>query len=249
MTLVPALPDGIMACVFDLDGVLTETASVHAEAWKRMFDDFLRQHSERVGEPFRPFEANDYTTYVDGKLRQDGVRSFLSARGIELPEGTPDDAPAAETVHGLGNRKNELVVGLIRQNGVDVYDGSIRFVTAVRDVGLRRAVVSASRNTREVLRVAGIEGLFETVVDGVVAAERGLRGKPAADTFLVASEALGVKPASTAVFEDALSGVDAGRAGGFGYVVGVDRANQADALRARGADIVVTDLAELLDER
>jgi beta-phosphoglucomutase family hydrolase len=249
VTLVPALPDEIMACVFDLEGVLTDTASVHAEAWKRMFNDFLRQHSERVGEPFRPFEANDYATYVDGKLRQDGVRSFLSARGIELPEGSPDDAQAAETVHGLGNRKNELVVELIRRNGVDVYDGSVRFVTAVRDAGLRRAVVSASRNTREVLRVAGIEDNFETVVDGVVAAERGLRGKPAPDTFVLAAEALGVKPASTAVYEDALSGVDAGRAGGFGYVVGVDRENQADALRARGADVVVSDLSDLLDER
>ena len=249
MTLVPVLPEGISACVFDLDGVLTDTASVHAAAWKRMFDDFLRRRSESTGEPFRPFEANDYAAYVDGKLRQDGVRSFLSARGITIPEGRPDDAPAAETVHGLGNRKNELLLELIRRDGVEVYDGSVRFVRSVRDAGLRRAVVSASRNTPEVLSAAGIEDLFETVVDGVVAAERGLRGKPAPDTFIAAADALGVKPASAAVFEDALSGVEAGRAARYGWVVGVDRANQAAALRERGADIVVTDLAELLEDR
>ena len=249
MTLVPVLPNAIIACVFDLDGVLTNTASVHAAAWKRMFDDFLRQHSERVGEPFRPFDRNDYAAYVDGKLRQDGVRSFLSARGITLPEGTLDDPPGAETVHGLGNRKNEVVLELIRRNGVEVYDGSVRFITAVRDAGLRRAVVSASRNTREVLAAARIEDLFETVVDGVVAAERGLRGKPAPDTFVAAAEALAVDPADAAVFEDALSGVEAGRAAGYGLVVGVSRANEEEALRARGADVVVTDLAELLEER
>jgi beta-phosphoglucomutase family hydrolase len=247
--LVPILPEGISACVFDLDGVLTDTATLHAAAWKRMFDDFLSQRSERSGEPFAPFEANDYAAHVDGKLRQDGVRSFLSARGISLPEGTPDDAPGAETVHGLGNRKNELVLELIRRGGVDVYDGSVRFVEAVRDAGIRRAVVSASRNTRQVLERAGMAALFETIVDGVVAAERRLSGKPAPDTFIAAAEALGVATASAAVFEDALSGVEAGRAAGFGWVVGVDRANHAEALRTRGADIVVTDLAELLHER
>lgn len=249
MTLVPILPEGISACVFDLDGVLTDTATLHAAAWKRMFDDFLSQRSERSGEPFAPFEANDYAAHVDGKLRQDGVRSFLSARGISLPEGTSDDPPGAETVHGLGNRKNELVLELIRRGGVDVYDGSVRFVEAVRDAGIRRAVVSASRNTRQVLERAGIADLFETIVDGVVAAERRLSGKPAPDTFIAAAEALGVATASAAVFEDALSGVEAGRAAGFGWVVGVDRANHAEALRTRGADIVVTDLAELLRER
>jgi beta-phosphoglucomutase family hydrolase len=249
VTLVPILPEGISACVFDLDGVLTDTATLHAAAWKRMFDDFLSQRSERSGEPFAPFEANDYAAHVDGKLRQDGVRSFLSARGISLPEGTSDDPPGAETVHGLGNRKNEVVLELIRRRGVDVYDGSVRFVEAVRDAGIRRAVVSASRNTRQVLESAGIADLFETIVDGVVAAERRLSGKPAPDTFIAAAEALGVATASAAVFEDALSGVEAGRAAGFGWVVGVDRANHAEALRTRGADIVVTDLAELLHER
>jgi beta-phosphoglucomutase family hydrolase len=249
VTPVPILPEGISACVFDLDGVLTDTATLHAAAWKRMFDDFLSQRSERLGEPFTPFEANDYAAHVDGKLRQDGVRSFLSARGISLPEGTSADPPGAETVHGLGNRKNELVLELIRRGGVDVYGGSVRFVEAVRDAGKRRAVVSASRNTRQVLERAGIADLFETVVDGVVAAERGLSGKPAPDTFIAAAEALGVATATAAVFEDALSGVEAGRAAGFGWVVGVDRANHAEALRTRGADIVVTDLAELLHER
>jgi beta-phosphoglucomutase family hydrolase len=242
------VPAHVSACLFDLDGVLTQTAKVHAAAWKEMFDDFLRRRAEQAGERFRPLELPaDYAAYIDGKLRADGVRSFLASRGIELPEGSPNDPPTAETVHGLGNRKNDLVVGLIAERGVDVYDSSVRFVEAVRDAGLRRAVVSASRNCQAVLAAAGIEDLFEVRIDGNVAAERSLRGKPAPDTFLAAAEALGVEASGAAVFEDAVAGVEAGRAGGFGWVVGVDRVGQADALRRAGADVVVADLGELLE--
>lgn len=251
-TVVPVVPDGIVACLFDLDGVLTQTAKVHAAAWKEMFDAFLRDRSEQTGEPFRPFDiASDYSAHVDGKLRLDGVRAFLASRGIVLPEGAIDDPPSAQTVHGLGTRKNDLVLELLRRRGVDVYEGSVRFVEAVRDAGLRRAVVSASKNCREVLVAAGIEHLFEVRVDGVVADETGLRGKPAPDMFLAAAAALGVDAAHSAVFEDAVAGVAAGRAGSFGWVVGVDRLGQAQAaaLRANGADTVVTDLSELLEER
>jgi beta-phosphoglucomutase family hydrolase len=242
------LPAGIRACLFDLDGVLTQTARVHAAAWKQMFDEFLRERSKRTREPFVPFDpARDYDEYVDGKPRYDGVRSFLASRGIELPEGDPSDAPTAETVHGLGNRKNELVLALIERDGVQAYDGSVRYVQAVRDAGLRRAVVSSSANTRQVLVAADIADLFEEVVDGIVAEREHLKGKPAPDTFLAAARALDVAAANAAVFEDALAGVAAGRAGRFGFVVGVDRAGQADALREHGADVVVSDLAELLE--
>ena len=241
------LPSGIRACLFDLDGVLTQTARVHAQAWKEMFDAFLRQRSKRSGEPFVPFDAvADYSAYVDGKPRYDGVRSFLASRGIELPEGDPSDPPSDETVRGLGNRKNELVLALLRRDGVEVYEGSVRYVRAVRDAGLHRAVVSASANTREVLKAAGIEDLFEVRIDGIVAAERHLRGKPAPDPFLAAAAELKVPAAEAAVFEDALAGVEAGRAGDFGYVVGVDRVGQRPALLDHGADVVVDDLAELL---
>jgi beta-phosphoglucomutase family hydrolase len=242
------LPEPISTCLFDLDGVLTQTAKIHAAAWKQMFDDFLSEWAERTGEPFDDFDRpTDYDEYVDGKPRLDGVRSFLESRGIELPMGSPADPPDAETVHGLGTRKNELVLELIREQGVEPYEGSVRFVEAVRDQGLRRAVVSASTNCRDVLAAAGIEDLFEVRIDGVVAEREGLAGKPAPDTFLAAAEALGAEPVHAAVFEDALAGVEAGRAGDFGWVVGVDRSGQAEALRRRGADVVVQDLAELLD--
>jgi beta-phosphoglucomutase family hydrolase len=244
------LPSGIRACLFDLDGVLTQTARVHAQAWKDMFDAFLRERSKRTGEPFVPFDkAADYNDYVDGKPRYDGVRSFLSSRGIVLPEGDPGDPPSAETVRGLGNRKNELVLALLRRDGVEVYEGSVRYVRAVRDAGLHRAVVSASANTREVLKAAGIEDLFEVRIDGIVAAERHLRGKPAPDPFLAAAAQLKVPAAEATVFEDALAGVEAGRAGNFGFVVGVDRVGQRQALLAHGADIVVDDLADLISKK
>ncbi|MER5598431.1 beta-phosphoglucomutase family hydrolase [Streptomyces sp. NPDC002265] len=237
------LPEDIMACLFDLDGVVTKTAVVHAAAWKETFDAFLR---EREGERFRPFDAGaDYAAYVDGRPRADGVRTFLASRGIELPDGTADDPPDAGTVHGLGNRKNDLVLEKIRTQGVEAYDGTLRYIDAVRAHGLRTAIVSSSANTRDVLRAIGAEHLFDVRVDGVVAAERKLPGKPHPDTFLAAAHDLGVPPARAAVFEDALAGADAGRAGHFGYVVGVDRSGQADALRAHGADVVVQDLAEL----
>jgi beta-phosphoglucomutase family hydrolase len=246
---VLGLPDGITACLFDLDGVLTQTAKVHDEAWKQTFDDYLRARAEKTGGEFKEFDpVHDYDEYVDGRPRYDGVRSFLESRGIELPEGHPDDPPTAETICGIGNRKNELVLELIKKNGVEAYEGSVRYVKAVRDAGLRRAVVSSSANCRDVLVAAGIEDLFEARVDGVVAEEQHLRGKPAPDTFLAGARALGVAPAHAAVFEDALAGVQAGRDGKFGYVVGVDRVGQADALLAHGAGIVVKGLAELLDK-
>jgi beta-phosphoglucomutase family hydrolase len=243
------LPSGVTACLFDLDGVLTRTATVHAAAWKHMFDEFLREWSTRTGQPFVPFDAgDDYDTYVDGRPRLEGTRSFLQSRGIELPEGSPDDPPDALTVHGLSNRKNELVLRMLRESGVEVYEGSVRYVQAVRDAGLGTAVVSASANAAEVLDAAGISHLFDARIDGIVAAERHLAGKPAPDTFLAGAAALGVGPDGAAVFEDALAGVAAGRAGGFALVVGVDRVGQAEDLRGRGADIVVADLSELLED-
>jgi beta-phosphoglucomutase family hydrolase len=242
------LPTAIRACVFDLDGVLTQTAGLHAAAWKEMFDAFLRSRSEGTGSAFEPFDPEqDYHEYVDGKLRYDGVRSFLASRGITLPEGEPGDPPAAETVVGLGDRKNELVLSLIRR-GVATYPGSLLYVRAAMDAGLRLAIVSASKNCREILLAAGIDDLFEEVIDGVVAEREHLSGKPAPDTFLAGARALRVPPAEAAVFEDALAGVAAGRAGDFGFVVGVNRSDQSEALLEHGADVVVSDLAELLEE-
>jgi len=230
---VLGLPEGIRAALFDLDGVLTQTAKLHAQAWKQMFDEYLAE----VSQP--PFALpEDYERYVDGKPRIDGVRSFLESRGIE---------PEPELVERLGTRKNELVLDLIRTQGVEPYEGSIRYVEAARDAGLPRAVVSSSRNTREVLESTGLLDHFDAIVDGAVAEREGLPGKPAPDTFVAGARALGVEPAQAAVFEDALAGVEAGRAGNFGYVVGVDRTGHADELRERGADVVVADLAELLE--
>ena len=241
------LPDDIEACLFDLDGVLTKTAKVHAAAWKEMFDGYLRGRADRTGEPFVPFDAGaDYDEYVDGKPREDGTRSFLESRGITLPEGEPGDAPGTETIAGLSNMKNNMVLRRIREDGVEAYPGSVRYLHLVRDAGLRRAVVSSSANCRDVLIGAGIEDLLEARVDGLTARERHLRGKPAPDMFLAGAQAVGLPPAQCAVFEDALAGVAAGRAGQFGCVIGVDRVGQADALRAHGADVVVTDLAELV---
>jgi beta-phosphoglucomutase family hydrolase len=245
---VLGLPDGIRGCLFDLDGVLTQTAKVHDAAWKQMFDEFLRARASQSGQPFTPFDpVRDYEEYVDGKPRADGTRSFLESRGIELPEGSPDDPADAQSVNGLGNRKNVILLEMIRTQGVEAYEGSVRYVRAAREAGLRRAVVSSSANCHDVLVAAGIDDLFEARIDGVTARKEHLRGKPAPDTFLAGAKALGLEPSAAAVFEDALAGVEAGRAGRFGYVVGVDRVGQADALKAHGADVVVTDLADLLD--
>jgi beta-phosphoglucomutase family hydrolase len=246
---VLGLPGSIKALLFDMDGVLTQTAKVHAAAWKQMFDAFLRGRADAGDGPFEPFDpVKDYDEYVDGKPRYDGVRSFLQARGIELPEGSADDPPDAATVHGLGNRKNEIVLGLIHDQGVEPYDGSVRYVKAARAQGLPCAVVSASVNTHDVLAAAGIGDLFQAVIDGNTVDREGLKGKPAPDSYLAGARALGFAAAAAAVFEDALAGVEAGRAGNFGCVVGVDRVGQRDELRAHGADIVVDDLAELLSK-
>lgn len=246
------LPDAVRACLFDLDGVLTQTAKVHAVAWKEMFDGYLRERAERTGEPFTPFDqVKDYGRYVDGKRRADGTRSFLASRGITLPEGTPDDPPDMETVHGLGSRKNALVLKLIEERGVEVYQGSVDYVRRARAAGLRTAVVSSSANTVQVLRVAGLTDLFDARIDGLIAQQRGLPGKPAPDTFLAGAEEVGTTPEHAAVFEDALAGVAAGRAGAFAMVIGVDRIDDGEhgpELRKHGADIVVTDLDELLDK-
>jgi beta-phosphoglucomutase family hydrolase len=246
---VLGLPEGVTAGLFDLDGVLTDTAAAHDKAWKEMFDVFLRAWAERTGEPFRPFDpVADYAAYVDGKPRPDGVRDFLASRGITLPEGDPGDGPEVETVNGLGNRKNQALLRRIREEGVEVFEGSRRYLVAARDAGLRRVVVSSSANTAEILAVTGLDGLVEGRIDGVAVAAQGLKGKPAPDAFLAGARCAGVEPGQAAVFEDALAGVAAGRAGGFGFVVGVDRTGHADALRAHGADVVVGDLADLLDD-
>ncbi|MFJ6463789.1 beta-phosphoglucomutase family hydrolase [Streptomyces sp. NPDC091387] len=244
MTTQLGLPEDIQACLFDLDGVVTRTAVVHAAAWKATFDAFLR---ERDGAGFRPFTDSDYDQYVDGRPRADGVRSFLASRGIELPEGTPGDPPDTQSVNGVGNRKNELLLEKIRTDGVEPYEGTLRYIDAVRAAGLATAIVSSSANTRDVLHSIDAERLFDVRIDGVVARERKLPGKPHPDTFLAAARDLGVEPSRAAVFEDALSGMDAGRSGHFGFVVGVDRVGQTDALYAHGADRVVKDLAELGD--
>ena len=241
------LPDGVTACLFDMDGVVTKTAVVHAAAWKQMFDEFLRVWSARNNQKFVPFDSTvDYDDYVDGKPRLEGTESFLDSRHISLPTGDPDDKPGAHTVYGLSNRKNELVLVVLKRDGVEVYPGSRRYIDAVRAAGLKTAIVSSSANTEAVLTAGGVADLFDARVDANVAKERGLHGKPAPDTFLEAARMLGVQPASAAVFEDALVGVAAGRAGKFGLVVGVDRVGQADQLRQHGADVVVKDLADLL---
>ena len=242
------LPRPVRGCLFDLDGVLTDTARIHAAAWKQTFDAYLRVHAARAGAQFVPFRLRtDYDEYVDGRPRSDGVRAFLASRGIELPDGLPSNPPTAETVHGLGNRKNHLLTELIQRDGVLAYAGSVRYVRAARGAGVHRAVVSASANATDVLAAAGLEDLFEVCIDGVVAAKHALEGKPAPDMFLAAARALNVDAADAAIFEDALAGVEAGRAGNFGVVVGVDRVGHANQLRSHGADLVVSDLAELLD--
>jgi beta-phosphoglucomutase family hydrolase len=248
MSGVLGLPEGISALLFDLDGVLTDTAAVHNAAWKEMFDAFLKKRADDSGGEFLPFDSKrDYGTYVDGKPRTDGVRDFLASRDIDLPEGDPDDSTDAETINGLGNRKNEALLKHIDEDGVQVFEGSRRYLEAAKEAGLRRAVVSSSANTEQVLRVTGLDEFIEERVDGKTLREQDLKGKPAPDTFLLGAKRLGVDPSQAVVFEDALAGVEAGRNGKFGYVVGVDRVGQADALREHGADVVVDDLADFLD--
>ena len=239
------LPETVKGFLFDMDGVLTRTASLHEAAWKETFDQFLRT---RDGDGYRPFTMDDYERYVDGRTRADGTRAFLESRGITLPEGSPDDPPEAETVMGLSNRKNQLLLQKLAQGGVEVYDDAVSYVRAVVSAGYPTAVVSASANTAQVLRSAGISDLFAARIDGLVAAERKLAGKPAPDMFLAGAEAIHVAPGEAAVFEDALAGVAAGRAGHFACVVGVDRVGQGQALKEHGADLVVRDLTELLHD-
>ena len=242
------MPPSIRGCLFDMDGVLTRTASVHAAAWKQMFDEFLAGRVGQPGERLDPFDAvADYDRYVDGRARADGTRAFLESRHVHLPDGSPDDRPGSATIEGLSRRKNELVLEVLARDGVELFDDSIAYLRAVIAAGLPRAVVSASANTAQVLQTAGIADLFDARIDGVVAAERRLAGKPAPDMFLAGAEALGLDAAQAAVFEDALAGVEAGRAGRFGFVVGVDRVGQADDLARHGADVVVQQLTELLD--
>ena len=245
-----SLPENITTCLFDLDGVLTNTASVHNVAWKQMFDAYLRERSERTGEAFVAFDPiDDYLRYVDGRPRADGVRTFLKSRGISLPDGTPDDPAGAETIYGLGNRKNEALLATIERDGVEVYEGSRHFLRAATDAGLRRVVVSSSANTAAVLKVTGLATFIEGRIDGVTIETRHLKGKPAPDTFIAGAQCVGATPAESAVFEDALAGVEAGRAGDFGYVIGVNRLSDkhAEQLLDHGADIVVHDLADLVD--
>lgn len=239
---VLGLPDDVQACLFDLDGVLTDTAAVHRGAWKHTFDPVLEAHGQR------PFSEDDYNDYVDGKPRLDGVRDLLAARGIEVDEGGDDDPPDAETVHGIAARKNAELVRRISEDGVHVYPGSKRYLEQAARAGLRRVVVSSSANTAQVLQVTGLDEFIEHRIDGVTIEEKGLKGKPAPDSFLAGAELAGVDPAHAAVFEDATAGVEAGRGGNFAFVVGVNRLDDshARALDQQGADIVVDDLADLL---
>ena len=235
------------AVLFDLDGVLTSTAAIHASAWKSMFDDYLRRRAQSTGEPFRPFDiGSDYLQYVDGRPRYEGVQSFLESRNIRLPRGTPASPAGEETVCGLGNAKDEMVQAAIDAGRVQSFPASIEFARRVRARGIKTAVVTSSRNCAAVLKAAGIDDLFEVRVDGRAIEDEGLRGKPAPDSFLRAAERLGVSPSRAVVVEDAISGVQAGRAGRFGLVIGIDRHGDGDALRSNGADVVVKDLGDLL---
>ncbi|HEY7322962.1 MAG TPA: beta-phosphoglucomutase family hydrolase [Candidatus Binatia bacterium] len=243
----PISRDRYEAVLFDMDGVITDTVSIHATCWKTMFDEFLQIWATRKGEPFRAFDiVSDYKLHVDGKPRYEGVRDFLKSRGIVLPEGTADDPPTAQTVCGLGNRKNELVNALLASTGVEAYAGTVAFLKYLRRMSIKTAVVTSSQNCQAVLRAARVDDLFDARVDGDVLVEQGLAGKPAPDSFLKAAEMLGVMPERAAVIEDAISGVRAGAQGGFGLVIGVARKGNAEELKAHGAHVVVNDLAELL---
>jgi beta-phosphoglucomutase family hydrolase len=243
----PITRDKFDAVLFDLDGVLTATAKVHAAAWKKIFDEYLRKRATENNEPFQPFDIqSDYKLYVDGKSRYDGARDFLRSRGIHLPEGTPDSPPEDETVCGLGNRKDKIIQRVIESDGVEAYAGSVALVRHLRSQGIKTAVVTSSHHGGPVVEAAGIADLFDLRVDGNVIDRLKLAGKPAPDAYLKAAEDLGVEPKRAVVVEDALSGVQAGRNGGFGLVVGVARHDNADELKANGADMVVTDLGEML---
>jgi beta-phosphoglucomutase family hydrolase len=236
------------AVLLDLDGVITDTASIHAACWKQMFDEYLQGRARQRGETFRPFDiATDYRLYVDGKPRFDGVRDFLTSRNIQLPEGSPDDPPQAETVGGLGNRKNDLVNKIIEVEGVAPYEGSVELIHQLRHQGFKIAVVTSSQNCSAVLKAAKLDGFFDAQVDGNTIHALHLAGKPAPDTFLMGAKLLGIDPAQAIVVEDAISGVEAGFAGGFGLVIGVARKGNAEELRHHGADLVVNDLKELVD--
>jgi beta-phosphoglucomutase family hydrolase len=240
--------EGYDAVLFDLDGVITDTASLHATCWKQMFDEYLRRHAEQRGELFRPFDlAADYRLYVDGKPRFDGVRDFLRSRRIQLPEGSPDDPAELETICGLGNRKNELINDLIERKGVEPYDGSVRLIHRLRRDGFKIAIVTSSQNCTVVLKAAKLDDFFEVRVDGNTIKAQGLAGKPAPDTFLMAARLLGAEPSRTVVIEDAISGVEAGSNGNFGLVIGVARKGNAEELQRHGAHLVVEDLGELVD--
>jgi beta-phosphoglucomutase family hydrolase len=246
--LIAITRDKYDAVLLDLDGVITDTATIHATCWKQMFDAYLQQRAAERGEPFRPFEiATDYRLYVDGKPRFDGVRDFLTSRGIQLPEGSPDDPPQAETVGGLGNRKNDLVNKVMEEGGVEPYEGSVKLIHQLRHQGFKIAVVTSSQNCEAVLKAAQLDGLFEVRVDGNTIREQHLAGKPAPDTFLVAAQQLGVAPPRAVVVEDAISGVQAGCSGHFGLVIGVARKGNAEELRQQGAHLVVNDLGALVD--
>ena len=236
--------DKFDAVLFDLDGVITATAKVHAACWKKMFDEFLRLRPDELFEPFNIRE--DYPIHIDGKLREDGVRSFLESRGVHLPEGDSAEPPNYETVQGLGKLKDRMFKEILQEQGVEVYEGAVKLVNQLRGQGIKTAVVSASKNCKAVLEAASLDHLFDVRVDGEVANQLELPGKPAPDKFLKAAQQLGVEPERAVVVEDAISGVQAGRAGGFGLVVGVDRKGQAEELRENGAHIVVTDPGELL---
>jgi beta-phosphoglucomutase family hydrolase len=236
------------AVLLDLDGVITDTANLHAACWKKMFDEYLQRRATQRGESFRPFDlATDYRLYVDGKPRFDGVRDFLTSRGIQLPEGSPDDPPQFETVGGLGNRKNDLVNEAIEDTGVEPYEGSVKLIHQLHHQGFKIAVVTSSQNCTAVLKAAKLDAFFHVRVDGNTILAQQLAGKPAPDTFLIAAKLLGVEPARTVVIEDAISGVQAGFKGNFRLVIGVARKGNAEELQHHGAHLVVNDLGELVD--
>lgn len=245
MRAMPSLkhPRDFDAVIFDMDGILTDTAKVHAAAWKALFDSYLSVRAVKYQEDFRPFTVDtDYLRYVDGKPRYDGIRSFLRSRGIELPNGDHGDPPERETVNALGDRKDRIFTEALRRSGVEVFESSVKLIRQLQTIGIRRAVASSSKNCQLVLQIAGIEGLFEARVDGIVSVELGLNGKPAPDIFLKCAELLQVSPQRCVVVEDAISGVQAGRNGNFGLVIGVDRVGLGPTLKANGADVVVPDL-------